>query len=304
MLTVMTWFWQQPNGRTEYTAHHVNIWADMVQRHLTLPHRLACVTDCPEGIREGVEIIEPPRDFENVAIPSWGESFPQCLRRLAMFAPDAGDRFGKRFVNMDIDCVIGDSLDPLFAIDDDFRMYRGTSHKRPYNGSMVLMDAGARPWVYTRFTPQAAIEAGKYFIGSDQAWISYALGWTEPTWGVEHGVHWSGSRYNAGTCRLMFFPGKEKPWQVPHQKGNEWVVDNYRQDRKPGVCVILGNYGDVWSDCEDMMRTRNVAGFIASPAAAKQWTGGLLGISSSEDEARRTAWQMGYDDILTAGRFV
>src|SRR5690606_34220265 len=87
MLTVLTWLWRQPGGRTGYTASHVNIWAAMVRRHLAMPHRLACVTDMPEGIMTEVEIIDPPGDFEAVRIPTWGAHMPQCLCRLALFRP-------------------------------------------------------------------------------------------------------------------------------------------------------------------------------------------------------------------------
>src|SRR5690242_3543774 len=68
MITVLTWLWHQQRGPS-YSAAHVNIWADMVRRNLSMPHRIACVTDHPEGIDPSVEIIAPPRDFEDVRIP-------------------------------------------------------------------------------------------------------------------------------------------------------------------------------------------------------------------------------------------
>lgn len=231
MLTVMTWLWKQPNGRENYTAEMVNVWAAMVRRNLTLDHEIACVTDDATGIDPSIRIIEPPRDFEGVKIPTWGDALPQCLRRLSMFRPDAADIFGERFVNMDLDCVIGESLDPLFDIDADFCMYRGTSGKRPYNGSMLLMTAGARPQVYEDFSVEGAAYAGRMFVGSDQAWISHCLGWGERTWGDEHGVLWWGNRKREirGPKRVMFFPGFPKPWHVP--KGDpefEWI-NRHRQ---------------------------------------------------------------------------
>lgn len=231
MLHVLTWLWSQPNGRASYNAEHVNIWADQIDRHLDMDHQLACVTDMPEGIDPRVRIIEPPRDFEDVELPTWGAArgLPQCLRRIALFRPDAADIFGERFVSMDLDAVIGNSLDPLFDRPDDFVMYRGTTAQRPYNGSMLLMTAGARSQVYAEFTPDRAVEAGKKFLGSDQAWISHVLGWGEATWGPEDGVLWWGSRSNglASTRRLMFFPGSPKPWQINH---DPWVVEHYRRN--------------------------------------------------------------------------
>lgn len=144
-----------------------------------------------------------------------------------MFRPDAADIFGDRFVSMDLDCVVAEPLDPLFDRDDDFVMYRGTSSRRPYNGSMVMMTAGCRARVYSEFTLEKAVEAGRKFIGSDQAWISHVLDWGEPTWGPEHGVVWWGSskNYRAPEWRLMFFPGVPKPWEL---LADDWIAEHYR----------------------------------------------------------------------------
>lgn len=232
-LTVLTWLWSQPGGRTRYSAEHVNVWADMIDRHLTMDHEIACVTDMPEGIDERVRIIAPPGDFEDVRIPTWGEArapgLPQCFRRLALFRPDAAGIFGERFVSMDLDCVISDSLDPLFDRDELFVMYRGTTAERPYNGSMVMMTAGSRPHVYADFTPERAAEAGRQYLGSDQAWISAALGWDEATWGVEDGVQAWGSRRNFGhgAPRVTFFLSPVKPWDLA---GNDWIDLHYRRN--------------------------------------------------------------------------
>lgn len=231
MLTVLSWLWSQPNGRATYTAEHCNIWADMVDRHLSMDHEIAIVTDMPEGLHPRIRIIAPPGEFEDVRIPTWdihgGKALPQCHRRLSMFRPDAADIFGERFVSMDLDCVIAEPLDPLFDRQDDFVMYRGTSGARPYNGSMLMMTAGARSQVYTEFTPERAVEAGRKFVGSDQAWISHVLGWGEATWGPEHGVVWWGSsrNYEAPEWNLMFFPGDPKPWQL---LDDDWVAAHYR----------------------------------------------------------------------------
>lgn len=302
MITIFTWYWLQPNGRAQYKPEHVRIWADMVRRNLTLPHRLAVVTDVP-GDYGDLEVIEPPRDFEDVRIPTWGPSFPQCLRRLAMFAPDAGKRFGDRFVSMDMDCVVMGSLDPLFQRDDDFIMYRGTTEARPYNGSMVMMTAGARPQVYTDFSPEGAAEAGKRYVGSDQAWISYCLGWGEQTWGPEDGVLWYGSSRNASSPenRLMFFPGTPKPWSLAEEGTYAEAVEHYR--RSPhGRCLVLGYAESVWREAEAAFETGPFDAVIASPEAADHWPGDILAIARDDDHAERLAHMHGFDEIVFCGR--
>ena len=203
----------------------------MIKRNLTLPHRLAVVTHEDINI-PGVELIRPPREFDEVRIPTWGEKKPQCHRRLVMFRPDAAKWFGERIVSMDLDCVIGRSLDPLFDRDDDIVLFKGTSSNRPYNGSLCMLKAGSRPQVYTEFTAEKAAEAGRLFCGSDQAWLAHCLGWHEKTWGEEDGVVHFRSGYRAGkaTPRVVFFPGALKPWMIaPIDK---YARAHYRLERK------------------------------------------------------------------------
>lgn len=195
-----------------------------------MPHRLAVVTHEDINIG-GVEVIRPPTDFDNVRIPTWNEKKPQCLRRLTMFKPDAAKWFGPRIISMDMDCVITGPLDPLFNTNDDFRITIGTAPKqRPYNGSLMMIKAGARPQVYNDFTPQRAAMAGKHFLGSDQAWIAFSLGWGERTWDEKDGAVWFSPRYSMTPpdCRVMFFPGTPKPWQVAGSRPlDHWVRKHY-----------------------------------------------------------------------------
>jgi hypothetical protein len=234
MLTVLTWLWRQPGGRTTYTAEHVNIWAAMVRRNLKMPHRVACVTDTPQGIDGSVMIIAPPGDFESVTSMHWGGWRPCCYRRLSMFRRDAAKLFGKRFVCMDLDCVIGGQLDPLFDRKDDLMLFKGTEPTRPYNGSMMLITAGCRPHVFEDFDQAGADASGEAFCGSDQAWLAHKLGWNEATWDESDGVWFYGKRYLAEVKRanptVLFFPGKRKPWELAPVF--PWMRKHYRTNQK------------------------------------------------------------------------
>jgi hypothetical protein len=294
VITILTWLWAQPDGRTRFTADHVNIWAAMVRRHTTIPVALACVTDMPEGIDPGIEIIQPPREFEDVRIPTWGDGRPQCLRRISMFRPDAGKIFGERFACMDLDCVIANSLDAILSCPEDFRMCQGTARGRPYNGSLIVMTAGARPQVYEKFTPEGAVEAGRKFIGSDQAWISHCLGPNEATFGLDDGVQMSAGWFNPEAC-LTFYPGHFKPWDVVKVGGNPWVEEHYRSEPR-GRGVYLGYGPSVWEDA--MAAFDEPADWvIASPEAAEHWTG-VDAVVRNDGEARRVARMMGYDLVM------
>lgn len=300
MITVLTWLWRQPGGRAKFEPWHVNVWAAMVRRNLTLPHRIACVTDAPEGIAPDIEIIAPPGDFEDVRLPTWREARPQCLRRIAMFAPDAAARFGERFVCMDLDCVVMGPLDPLFDRHNDFVMFRGTTPDRPYNGSMVLLTAGARPQVYTEFTPERAAEAGRRFVGSDQAWITDCLGPGEATWGPEHGVE----RWHEGLEgpvptpeRLLFFVGRSKPWDFLHVPS---VKKHYRANGG-GHGIVLGQRRSVWREAQAALERGKVDAVIAYPEAAEKWPGRVDAIAESRDEVRRIAAALGLERLTWCG---
>lgn len=232
MLTVLSWLWQQPGGRTKFTAEHVNIWAGMVRRHLSMPHQLACVTDTPKGIDKSIRIIKPPGDFEGIS-PRWGANKPNCFRRLSMFRRDAAKIFGARFVCMDLDCVIGGELDPLFKRPEELVLYKGTAPDRPYNGSMMLIKAGCRPQVFEDFTQNGANIAGDIYVGSDQAWLAFSLGRKEKVWSERDGVFWYGPLYQSiakkTTPRILFFPGKIKPWTIAQINIDRFTTENYRE---------------------------------------------------------------------------
>ena len=152
MLHVVCWKWRNtgpPRRRVEYTANHVNRWASMIRRHLSMPYQLVCITDEPDGIDPMIRIV-----------PLWDLALREkggCYIRLACFAPEMTWMIGPRFVSIDLDCVISDSLDPLFERDDDFVIWRNVSPGSHYCGSMFLMTAGARQEVWDAFSPNDLI---------------------------------------------------------------------------------------------------------------------------------------------------
>lgn len=262
----------------------------MVKRHTSVPFEIACVTDMSRGIDSHIKIIEPPREFEDVRIPTWKEDRPQCLRRISMFRRDAASIFGERFACMDLDCVISGSLDGLLSAPQDFRICQGTARDRPYNGSLILMTAGARPQVYENFSEAGATEAGAKFIGSDQAWISHCLK-GEATFGLSDGIMMShGLRPAAGV--VMFYPGQQKPWHVVAGNADPWAVKHYRSEPR-GRALYLGYGPSVWTDAQAAMKAKYDAVF-ASPEAANFWPGEIRQVVRDDDQAMRMADMMGY----------
>lgn len=296
-LLVMTWLWRQEGGRVEFTAEHVNIWAAMVRRHCSLDIEIACVTDLAQGIDPSIRIITPPGFHDDLKTSRWRGGRPSCYRRLAMFSPDAADLFGAdRFVSMDLDCVIGGSIDSILDRPEDF-VICGPSQAGArwiYNGSMMLMDAGARRCVYDDFTPEGAEAASLRFVGSDQAWIAYALGNGEATWTPDHGVvRWNGDRSGP----LMFFPGNIKPWDCI---ADRFVGEHYRLDAG-STGIILGDRASVWDDVEAAKAQGPFDRIIALPRAARAWKGRVDMVAEDIGHARRIARMLGVDEPVICG---
>lgn len=294
---ICAWWWRQEQG-TDYQPWTVEVWADMVRRNVRRPCRIVVLTHEEIAI-EGVEIVRPPRDFEDVRIPSWSGHKPQCLRRLVLFRPDLAEWLGQRVLSMDMDCAITGPIDELFDLPGDFYIMRGTAPSRPYNGSLVLLTAGARPEVYHDFTPERAAVAGRRFLGSDQAWIMSRLP-GEATIGPEHGVDWWASTKRPPFPepeRALFFMGSAKPWrslQVPV------VRENYRREGgRRGL--LLGHRVTVWEEARAAMARERFDGVIAYPHVAEQWPGRVDAVVETIEEARAMAQVLGFETVVECG---
>lgn len=295
-LTVLTWLWTQSGGRTAFTATHVNIWAAMVRRHCTLDIDIACVTDTPEGIDASIHIIRPPGFHDGLQTSRWNGGRPSCYRRLAMFRHDAAAIFGKRFVCMDLDVVIGGNIDEILDRSEDIVINGPSQHgvRWVYNGSMILMTAGCRPHVYTDFSPEKAEMASRRYVGSDQAWLAYALGQGEATWTPAQGVtRWG--QHQSGP--VMFFPGHVKPWEA---LGHPWVGEHYRMDAgRSGL--ILGPRKSVWDDAKAALAKGPVDRVVAFPQAAGMWPGRVDAVADDMPKARAFARMLGVDAPVLCG---
>lgn len=300
MLTVLTWLWSQPGAAVRYEPWHVRIWASMIRRYLTMPHRLAVVTDLDGDFGQGVEKISPPRELDDARIPTWGAHRPQCLRRLTMFRRDAAELFGAdRIVCTDLDLVVCGSLDSLFDAKDDFRITRGTATSRAYNGSMMMLRLGSRPQVYEKFSLERAAEAGRRHVGSDQAWIAHCLP-GEKTWTPTDGVRFWGAHHPVADARVVFFAGQQKPWTLAAIGSETFVARHYR-GRRADRCLVLGYSPSVWEDVA-ALELDGFGAFIASPEAAAHWPGGLLAIADDDYHAQRLAAMHGFSDVVFCGR--
>jgi hypothetical protein len=231
--SIVCWKWQQPGYRSTFGPETVNTLLRMVRRNYAEPCRFICVTDDAKGLDPQVEVVPDWKDYANVPAPS-GSRNPSCFRRLRAFAPDIGDVFGKRFVSMDLDVVITGDLMPLFDRPEDFVMFADTNPRTFYNGSLMMMTAGARSHVWTSFDPVRSVKAARAagHFGSDQAIISHCLGPNEAKWTTADGVYSFRNHLNGETAspktelppnaRAIIFHGCRDPWS-PQSMRLDWV---------------------------------------------------------------------------------
>ena len=244
MLDIVTFKWRGPKGyRSTFTAESVNVLRAMVARHYQRPHRFTCVTDDPAGIDSRVRIVPLWGDHAEVPSPH-GIGRPSCYRRLRLFARDAAELIGPRLVTMDLDAVITADMAPVWDRPEDIVLWAGTAGKNPYNGSMILLRAGARPQVWEQFDAVASplLARSQGYLGSDQAWLATCLGANEARWTEADGVYsWRMKlRFNRGRlpsgARCVFFHGNADPWQDWTQSQAPWIRTHWHA-LEPDECL-------------------------------------------------------------------
>lgn len=234
--TVVCWRWRpRPGYRSVFGPDTVNTLRSMVARHFPRPHRFVCFTDDVEGLDPRVDVRPLPQTYGDLPSPHGGKN-PSCYRRLAMFRRDAAATFGDRFVSLDLDCVITADLTPLWDRAEEIVLW-GDTNPQPgshYNGSMMLIAAGARPQVWETFdpkrSPQQALAARAW--GSDQGWISYCLGAGEKRWTKQDGVysfrnHLQPRPVLPENARIVLFHGNVDPWAM-QARDIPWIQEHYR----------------------------------------------------------------------------
>lgn len=248
MLTVVLWHWGQRYGRV-----HIERMQAMLARHLSLPHRITCITDRPSDVPLGLSTFDvkhtiPKRDFN-------------CIRRMWLYAgapakpgkPWPGD-LGDRLLQLDLDVVLTDDITPLVDRLDPFVIWKSESTRKPnrphgwaYNATVMLLTPGARRDVFDRYDadrPRIEREADRdgwdVRTNSDQAIATYLLKDNPPAvWTAEDGIH--SYRAFAGPdgmkdrglpdgCRLVSFHGRRgarHPGAADLQKRSPWILDHW-----------------------------------------------------------------------------
>lgn len=212
MLTISTWKW---NGTREFTSEHVNTLFRAVADNLHIPHRFVCITDDPVGLDDNITVVPLP-EFTHIKVRP---GFPSCYIRLMAFEPEFAKTIGSRILTLDLDTAITGDITQLVDRDEDIVLWRNTSHRGiKYQGGLHLMNAGARPQVWSRFRGDASYAETKRrgLVGSDQAWLTHVLPDDETCWVKSDGIAKTQDckRSIPAWARMVHFSGLIKPWTV------------------------------------------------------------------------------------------
>lgn len=232
MLTIVCWKWKkhrsgfQLPGVAPYTAHHVNVLRNMLERHCHIPFRFVCLTDDSRNVQ-----------CETLPIPTQYAELGGCYRRLWMFSEEARELLGERIAAIDLDCVIVKDCTEIFSRSEDFIINaynpcRKMERDQHYNGGLMMLDAGSRSELWDDFDPIATplmLEDNRkngVCIGSDQAWIRMRLGKKEARFTNADGIYEArqikfGLPKNAS---IIFFSGRRDP--MCDRRG--WVRKNWK----------------------------------------------------------------------------
>ncbi len=245
-LTIITWKWDDgihPKKRITFTSDHVNRLYSMLKRHLHIPFELVCITDSSKGIDSEIRVIPLWLDY------AW---MGGCFRRLKVFSYDA-ERFlkCKRFISIDLDCIIVDDITPLFTRTENFLIWGESWRNQVYCGAFWMMDVNSRPAVWETFRPidYPRNEKGNYRGGTDQKHINRILYPGEKIVGKEEGIYsfatdiciyknpkifnhrerkvCGGDGRIPKEAKIIFFNGKFDPSHHDLQMEYPWILENW-----------------------------------------------------------------------------
>lgn len=213
MLTVCTWTWGD-----KYKNGYVEKLQAGLARHMKQEYQFRVFSPLPEDM--------------------YLTEIPGCFARLRMFDPvwqeRQGLKAGDQLVCLDLDNVITRSLGTLFVRSEPFIILQqaNTSNPCPFNGSVMMLRAGAHPEVWTDFSVEAASRVPFYEFPDDQGWLHHKVPKAPGWWAGRHwGIYafqkqgWPGGVALPHDARMVCFFGRRDPSQYMHVS---WVKDHWR----------------------------------------------------------------------------
>lgn len=221
-LIISTWLWGD-----KYGLDDVAKLAAGLRRHVRQPFRFVLISDGP--VSAVADEVWPIHDPELTKMPG-------CFARLRMFDPAWQRQYAIRdiFACVDLDTVITGRLDPVFDRTEPFVILQGANSLNPckFNGSLMMLRAGAYPEVWEDFSLEAASKIQFHSYPDDQGWLWHKLP-NAAAWhvGKSSGVYaFMKPGWNVGdalpvSARVVVFPGWRSPEKFKHL---QWVKANWR----------------------------------------------------------------------------
>lgn len=238
---------------TLYTADYVNVLYQAVADHITGPFQFVCLTDDDTGLHPDI-IAHPIPDFGFTARHFAAGAWP----KLGVFAKDLYGLTG-RALFIDLDMVIVDSLDPLFAFPGDVVCINSQLwNRRPgpvqTMTSIFAFDLGQQSHVIERFTADPAAALATYgneqdFLHGEHGAISYwPDGWIisfkrdlrQPI-GIDR---FKGPKAPTPPTKVLAFHGDPRPIDlIRSPKGNWDKFPHYGKGQVPWMADYWTRYG-------------------------------------------------------------
>ncbi len=227
---------------TRFGPDYVNVIFRAVREHLGVPHRFVCLTNQPEGIDPGVEVVPVPE----FGVPEVEWTKRGCWPKVALFAPGvfADDEI---VLYLDLDVLVVGDLAPFADLVRDRSAFYTLREWNPAllrvlpvawrpdrgsQGSVYVWRAGKQRHVFEHFTTHVQEVRASYWsdrfylpaIAKNPEYLPYA-------WCLSFKNHclapWPlnivrpEARLPQG-ARIIVFHGKPRPMDVMGPPGDRW----------------------------------------------------------------------------------
>jgi hypothetical protein len=144
-VNVICMWWRREDGTEKFSREYVNRLYRMVEKNLTVPHRFIAFTEDGAGLDAGIDTRPLPPVKLRRGLPE------RCWKKLGILSDKIPDFTGPTLF-LDLDVVIVDNIDALFAAPGEFLIARDTKSNNEFgNSSVFRFNAGEHQDILDNF---------------------------------------------------------------------------------------------------------------------------------------------------------
>lgn len=144
-VNVVCMWWRREDGTEKFGKEYINRLYHMVEKNLTIPHRFIAFTEDATGLDAGIEARPLPPVKLRTGLPERG------WKKLGILSDKIPDFTGPTLF-LDLDVVIVDNIDALFAASGEFLIARDTAGNEEFgNSSVFRFNAGVHQDILDNF---------------------------------------------------------------------------------------------------------------------------------------------------------